>query len=453
MFSAAETQELRDMLIMPQQNTNDPIYLLAAPTINAQRTGPSFAWGNFLRVYARIAFPQTVGSIGDQQIWYQVSDSSLTNAQGWIPVRYDGRNYLDQLDPCLGLVPTPTSLTFPYNRSAAANYAIEQSYANSISSPQPNYASRRIAGLQFGDFRYSHISGQLSQTGSAVFVSESIWFGGLPFTNGDQRSCRIPPTTGVVEGWRYCSDLPSATIAGTPYPALIDSASNPWDFHQMLLNYYTSTNVPGSSFPPSILTGLNIGTQLNFQGCGTVQTDRISSGNGPNDAVGQDLDVFYVSEPNNGSDRNGILSNPSGLESYIQTVLSCNQQSLVQGDYVYINPQDPFNPNPEAIYEAHGFLVVGWGPVVTDCRAFFTSGTRITINNLSASRTSANTIPYLADFNGLQLQTARPFYCTMAFDDGPTGSYFYRHDWFFFHLPDQIVIPLSDVYVNRDWNW
>ncbi len=39
------------------------------------------------------------------------------------------------------------------------------------------------------------------------------------------------------------------------------------------------------------------------------------------------------------------------------------------------------------------------------------------------------------------------------FDDGPTGSYFYRHDWFFFHLPDQIVIPLSDVYVNRDWNW
>jgi hypothetical protein len=56
--------------------------------------------------------------------------------------------------------------------------------------------------------------------------------------------------------------LESYLIGGTPYPALIDSASNPWDFHQMLLNYYTGTNVPGSSFPPSILTGLNLGTQL-----------------------------------------------------------------------------------------------------------------------------------------------------------------------------------------------
>lgn len=195
-----------------------------------------------------------------------------------------------------------------------------------------------------------------------------------------------------------------------------------------------------------MLSGANLGSQLNFTGCGTVQNDRISSGNPPVpiDPDEQDLDDYIP------DDRIGEVANILGLSTFLNNVFHCNGQMLEQGDYIYINPQDADNSEPEAVEDGHGLLVVGWG-TIADCPAAFLI--QRTINDLSPTRTDFHPVPYVADFTNAQPPTARPFYCTMAFDDGPTGTYFYRHDWFFFHLPDTITLQPNEVYVDVDWNW
>ncbi|MDX2137748.1 MAG: hypothetical protein SF123_06605, partial [Chloroflexota bacterium] len=128
-----------------------------------------------------------------------------------------------------------------------------------------------------------------------MFVSQAVWAGGLPMTSGNPTSCDVTPTGSP--GWRYCRNL--------------NGASNPWDFHQEFVAYHTNFDVPGVpfvNFPTSILTGSNLGRQLTFAGCGTVQTDRISSGSSLTDSAGQDLEAYFEF---NGSDllgdRTGIL--------------------------------------------------------------------------------------------------------------------------------------------------
>jgi hypothetical protein len=197
------------------------------------------------------------------------------------------------------------------------------------------------------------------------------------------------------------------------------------------------------SYPDNtVLSVSSIGNKLSFTGCGTVQTDRISSGNFQGD-TNRDL-VSYILD-----DRIGDVQ--GGLSLFLRDTLGCNSQILVQGDYIYINPQSSSNPNDyEAVEDAHGLLVVGWGTIV-NCSTAFT--TRRTINDFSPIRTNDNPIPYVADFTTAQPPIARPFYCTMAFDDGSNGTYFFRHDWFFFHLPDVITLLPSEVYVNKAWNW
>jgi hypothetical protein len=433
-FALASVQELIDMGIMPPQSaSNGLIQLLSAPTINAKKAGITFPWGSFFNVYARIAFPQTTT---DQQIWYQVSSTDVATAQGWLVIRYEGRDYLTAPDSCASTAPTPTTLTFTYDRLAAANYAFEHSWDNYFT---PNLASghvsRKLTGIPYADFFYSYLSTSPGSTGSTMFVSEAIWAGGLPMTVGDAQSCLTAPDPTKSEGWRYCRN--------------VSGASNPWDFHQQLLSYFTHTQVPGFNYPNNVLTGTNFGNRLTFTGCGTVQSDRISSGDFLGDTVGQDLDPFF-SGPN--LDRDGDVTNESGLSSFLQQALSCNGQTLTRGDYIYINPQKANDPNPEAVEDAHGLLVVGWGPIL-NCPTIFTNTIKPTISNFTATRDNTHPVPYVADFTTAQPPTPRPFYCTMAFDDGQTGTYFYRHDWFFFHLPDSITLSPSEVYVNSVWNW
>jgi hypothetical protein len=76
----------------------------------------------------------------------------------------------------------------------------------------------------------------------------------------------------------------------------------------------------------------------------------------------------------------------------------------------------------------------------------------LSVNDFSASP-ALNKVPYVVDFTTAQPSIPRPFYCTMAYDDGSTGTYFYRHDWFFFHLPNVINLPVSELFVNQNWNW
>jgi hypothetical protein len=377
----------------------------------------------------------------DRQIWYKVSPIDFTNqANGWIVVRYDGKDFITQSDACSS-APAPAALTFPYDRRAAANYAIEHSYDRDMNptSLQSGYIVRQLPNVPFGSMFYSYLSASPGSTGSTMFVSEGVWTGGLPMTLGIANSCDPFPTGSP--GWRYCRDL--------------SGSSDPWDFHQAFVAYYTNIDVPGVPFidySPSILSNANLGTQLTFAGCGTVQLDRISSGNSPNDGPNQDIDMYFTqsSDPSIDGNRGGALSNPSGLSGRLVELITCSGENIRQGDYIYINPQSISNPNPEAIEDAHGLLVVGWGPAV-DCSVAFT--TRSTIGNFSEVQTVVNAIPYIADFTTAQPQRARPFYCTMAYDDSATGTYFFRHDWFFFRMPDQITVSIAELYVNPNWNW
>jgi len=437
--SPAQTRELEDMKVFTVDGNDTIIGLmtLTSPALNAKRAESSVEWsGPAYTVNARVEFPQ--GS-SDKQIWYQVGAPGNT----WIPVRYDGLDYSTTYDPCAS-VASPATLTFPYDRMSAANYAIEHSYDYSTNpgSLPANHVTRQLTDIPYADFYYSYLSSSPGSTGSAFYVSEAIWAGGLPMTVGDPQSCLIEPNPNSSEGWRYCRG--------------VSGSSNPWDFHQQLLAYYTHAQVPGFNYPNTVLTGTNLGTQLDFTDCGTVQTDRISSGNPragdpppPIPPSEQDLDPYFQAA----SDRSGIISDGAGLATFIQAALGCNGQIVEQGDYIYINPQDHLKlglGDEEAIEDAHGLLVVGWGPI-EDCSVAFT--TRLTINDFSPTRDSSHPIPYVSDFTSAQPSLARPFYCTMAYDDGPTGSYFYRHDWFFFHLPDSITLTPSEIYVNPDWNW
>jgi hypothetical protein len=214
-----------------------------------------------------------------------------------------------------------------------------------------------------------------------------------------------------------------------------DSPSNPWDLQPRLSSDYT----PGSAdysphYTNSVLA--NPGSQLTTT-CLTSQSDRVSSGSSPEDS--DPRDCF---DPVDG-DRSGIVIDSTGLATLVRGALLCSNQILEQGDYVYIDLPPPDQDRP-------GLLVVGWGPIVNCSDAF---GTIRTINDFTATRDDSHPVPYVSDCTTEQPPIARPFYCTMAFDDGYTGTCFYRHDWFFFDLPDSINLNQREVCVNSDWNW
>jgi hypothetical protein len=277
---------------------------------------------------------------------------------------------------------------------------------------------------------YSNITGVAGATGSAVFISEAIWAGGLPMTIGSTNTCDVVANSDAGWCWQ------DAGTTGNP--------SNAWDKHEQIVAYFTNSLAPatvaGYNVTNTILSSGSTGARLgNFTL--TLNSDYLTSDRpGPDNF--NNPDVTGTTDFNNSipSLRQGELANPAELE----TLVSANLASLQMGDYILI---DPINTNGGA----HGLLVVGWGPI-QDCGDSFT--TRQIVSNFTVSRTSTNTAPYVADFTRAQSATPRPFYCSIYYDQTqPVVGYFNRHDWYFYTIANTISINTSQIYTDANWQW
>jgi len=385
---------------------------------------------------ARLEYPH--GS-DPSQVWYQIGTAE--DETGWIVARIEDKFYVDEVtadsDPCDGKVPEGSDLTFIYDRQAAANYAIEHSWQNN-SLPNPiagGRVTRRLGSnnqsgffIPFANFTYSMLTGEPGETGSAMFISEVIWAGGLPMTKGEQDSCNVSAT--YQAGWCW--------ISASSDP------SNPWDKHEQIVAYYTDSLAPytvsGFNIDNTVLAPEDKGTLLFF--IDTLQPDYLSG-----NRLGKDN--FYDPDEPETTDfnisiptlRKGEVDDLASLESLIIT----NLANLKTGDYILI---DPVNTGGGA----HGLFVVGWGPI-EDC--VNSLQTRRTVEDFSLTRTMANTVPYVADFAQLlQSPTPRPFYCSMHYDQIlPITGRFNRHNWHVYTLPETITLAATNLYIDENWSW
>jgi hypothetical protein len=419
----------------------------------------------------------------DRQIWYKVSPIDFTNqANGWIVVRYDGKDFITQSDACSS-APAPDALTFPYDRRAAANYAIEHSYDTAVNHgllQGQGLVTQRLLSqpqLPYAYFRYSGIGQAQFVTGSAAFVSESLWMGGMPMILGNPSSCTS--TTSLIDaGWRYCFNHPTAT------PQPYGDASNPFDTHEDLFTYWTGPNSVGLVNP--VLQSGSSGFQLRIQGgqdgLRIIGRRTEANPNDPNEAftdlnLGQSVPIIQLGA--------GNVVNPSALSSRVIQLLTSSSanagRELQVGDYMFINS----NPS-------HGLLVVGWQEALSCPAAIFNNGNpnqgfRLwAIGDFAKDRFSpapnmTYPVPWVVDFTSppnaadnsvlppyvqqTQNPVPRPFYCTMYWDyplNPPSGyltgiDKFSAHDWQFFTMPEEVSTDgnagLNTLYVNANWNW
>ncbi|MCI0714175.1 MAG: SH3 domain-containing protein [Chloroflexi bacterium] len=392
--------------------TQDGLVLHEGPTLNANNLG-TVPWGESVTVSNRMAFAQALFS-GDQ-VWYRAVYGGQT---GWIAARIEDKYYVSGTDasndPCAGVVGPVSSLTFTYDRNAAAEYAIPHSYQN-VSWPGGLRVTRRLTGVPFANFNYADLAGG---TGSAVFISEAIWMGGLPMTVGDPNSCLIiDPATAVApgSGWRYCW----VETSGNTGPS--------WDHHKSLITYYTNGTapIPSANLPNSILA--DKGEQLMFTGLADKKGNSISA-----------LDVNgyfnYLSV--------GVVGDKDGLSEFARTHLG----QLQKGDYMWINSYS----SAVAGSDVHGFLIVGWGEPMDCSDALSTNFTAASFaDTIPPDPTLA--VPYVVDFVVVQKPIPRPFYCSRFQEPGRPN--FVPHEWFFYTLPDQISIPDSELYTDPLWQW
>jgi hypothetical protein len=468
------------------------LVLLTAPTLNARPVDPArlpVPWGATVSVLERQIFPQTLaGNVSDNQIWYKVQGGSANIPISWIVVRYDGLSYLagNNADPCNNLVSVPTTLTFHYDRRAAANYAIEHSYDTAVNhaflqntEQRVTQALQRTPPLPYAYFRYFAL-GKINPadgqpiTGSATFVSESQWMGGMPMTWGDSDPCNSP--TSVTEaGWRYCFHQPTATPP-------IGRSTNPYDTHGDLHTYWQGNT--------GILQAPSIGRVFSISG-GQVPlaiVGRSSLGTTNPTRLRTDLNPTGPSQLIDLGD--GIVSDRPALSARVLSLLNQSQNgSLKMGDYITMLRRDSGITTATPF---HGLMVIGWQEAL-DCRdaifqgASYQNAFRIwTVNQFAEIYVSggtislggtaiANPVPWVVDFtappvynNGIletQNPVPRPFYCTMYFDfeRGFPGQIqgvdrFYEHDWQIFSLPDQVVVSTqlnapNRLYVDSNWGW
>lgn len=385
-------------------------------------------------VDARLDF----GTAPNRQIWYRVNHLGDV---GWIVAHMNERDYVHGGDPCGSIAP-PTQLSFTYNRHAAANYAIEHSWQNnSLTNPIAGFrVTRRLTVNQsgyfipFANFTYSNLTGGTGATGSAMFISEAIWAGGLPMTLASTNSC--DPNATNDAGWCWAS----TTGNGNP--------SNPWDKHEQIVAYYTDSLAPstvgGYNVINTVLDSGSKGTRLDSF-TNTLDADFFS---GNRDAALTEEDFFNNPDPPDSTDFN--ISIPTLRQGEVLDVpdldfrVSTNLGSIEMGDYILIDPFDTGGG-------AHGFLVVGWG-AIENCEDSLTI--RRIVGNFTESRVSDNTVPYVVDFTTATSPTPRPFYCSIYNDQiPPVTGYFNRHDWYFYTLSNSITINTSQLFVDPNWQW
>lgn len=430
-YAITSRQEVLDMGLA----TGIGVMVVQTPTLNGSHTGIRYLWNSRIKVFARIAFPQVGFS---DQVWYQVGATNASTPIGWIIARYKGNSYVEGGDPCT-MLPVPTQLTFTYNRRAAANYAIEHSwYNNVLSNPIAGSRVTRRLGfnnqsgyfIPFANFTYSNLTGNPSATGSAMFITESIWAGGFPMTKGGTNSCDASADTDAGWCWQY------TTSNGNP--------SNPWDKHEQIVAYYTTGLAPntvlGYNVVNTILANSDKGNRLAFTT--TLNSNFMTSNrNGIDNFNNPDVQGTTDFNDSIGTLRKGQVDSVVNLNDLISSELAIVQM----GDYILT---DPVNTGGGA----HGLFIVGWGSIENCDQSL---NTRRSVDNFTVSRISANTVPYVVDFAGTLLSpTPRPFYCSIYSDQiAPKIGYFSRHDWYVYTLKNMITIPVGKLYVDTQWVW
>jgi hypothetical protein len=405
----------QEMIDMRAGGSSLGLYVHDAPILNARRIAGPIAWDSPITVTSRIAF----GTEPFRQIWYQIN---LSGTIGWIIARIDGINYVDANDPCTSLA-APANITFNYNRQAVRDYAVVHSYQNNGSQPPANRVTRRLGfyAVPFANFYYPDLAGSSESTGSAMFVSESVWMGGMPMTYGAPDSCSANPY--VNPGWRYCWTLPQGS-------------STAWEAHEALGEYYTTALLPPTSGSSSNILNPH-GSQVMFPGPLLTQyTNRLNF---------EDVNDFI------GPVAEGGMNTPIRAADF--STFARNYLGPVRaGDYMWI---DSYNASQGGSY--HGLVIVGWNTPVDCNTAMNTIYTTISFSIAATDvPTSTPIVPWVADFTDpsvTQSMVPRPFYCTRFTQDGSPSSFFIPHDWYFYTFPNSVTIPNSQLFVDPLWQW
>lgn len=257
------------------------------------------------------------------------------------------------------------NIPFKYNRVGVANHAINESRTNFASFPRGDgKQTSSVIGSIGGQFKYSSdiLIHEPGKTGSSIFLSECIYFGGQfpmvkrTYNNDDcsQEASQLP--SGVdysVVGWRVCCySVDNDLIATTT-----------WKDHQGVIGFWSNSSLPIA--PHGIISGNRddnnsnlLRTHINF-------------------------------------DQNGIFK-LSTSQQEVNTLLYPRFSStgdlgtIDTGDYILIEQGNG----------SHGFLIVGWGPIV-ECREGLNAQTESNEINTTISISKQNNgqeIPYIADF-------------------------------------------------------
>lgn len=305
---------------------------------------------------------------------------------------------------------------FEYDREATSNLAINLSkrnfkpYANG-GFPQNVVDVASVIGVivrnavrSYSD-SLTHVFGS---TGSSIFISECLYAGLLPMTvrpeviDPADPDCEGDDINGVVGGfttnsWRVCPEQ--------------DTASQAWKSHPALFAYFTDA-----------ITGLS-GVQL-----GDVFVQAPNDADVTNGFKLSNL-IYTQSGALQGQLREGELGYDDARTKLI-TIFNTPPLSYLQaGDYIFY---------PGSSGDNHGFMVVGWGPIlgVQDSIDYVSPlDTQQSPHTLSTRRgelDNSHIVPYVADFcfgtdetndgtGWLQDPRPRAFYATVVRIEDPAN--------------------------------
>lgn len=474
----------------------------------------------------RVQFPPDVES--PDQVWYYITfddepytpqNTNLSLNGVWVAVRMNdpsdatqdrfyiegtgilGRNYPyisgqtmpKDTDPCKGYVPTindpndpindqnnpttynPQTVTFPYDRESAVRFAIVQANQNNASAVGTHQVTQAVSAFPSTNFTYSGVNNDtqaVGNTGSSVFISEVLWVGGLPATWSfldawNKVSECNDNGLGNYKGWRYC---PSDISNG--------DGSEVWTLHEEIVGYYIANPLHQTGYV-TIFTDVDMqinGTRqslvliqsdngtLDYDKMGDLVFDTIENSNDPFFEV-QDIQNYF--SPSDARLIQGDINEASRSDFYTSWI-SVVLPSVKSGDYIYINSFDPDIPS-----DTHGFVVVGWGPLV-DCKDAISANFSFSTENngngaeymntifpdistaygFDSTKNTFGSIPYVVDFSGnrsdgrRQTPKPRPFFCS-AYNDpttvGQENLFSSEHEWYFFRLPDVITLPPTRI--------
>jgi hypothetical protein len=466
------------------------------PTINSSREGSiSFSIATEQIAIDPNPWVEFAQSSRPSWVWYRLASDdqwiSVRIAEGTDP-QISSYHYLigasPTRHPCDARAPFSGTVTFTYDRLLASQYGIANAYRNSI--PGFNYPTQVdvtvrlttsspsvdgsapipfVPNIPYARFPYADITGNEGATGSAVFNSQAIWMGGLPMTidvNADESPViqRCGNSTSFdLGGWRYCEE---------EVPGTNGQSTKVWSNHRGIVCYFSALptaaslgiqcnsnpNLPGHESNLVLdqrgeyLGTFNIfetrgeGTELSFERREIISTTMGNLRNEGAPRLDENPSIFF----------NTFINPDTPTEFTVQRITE-----IQQGDYIFVERASEFG---------HGYLVVGWGDIMSCPSAlsriwtFSPGNAQLFASFLSAQ--NRNVVPYVVDFPGsadssnqTQRPRPRPFYCADYQDPNtnqdPNNIRFQRTlDGFaFFTLPNSISLPINFLYTDMDWKW